>query len=227
MVAGLATAVTQRLAPRRRPQPPRQAAAPAAPTVPKRNIGLVLVPLGSERVSERTRWVVSRGATKGAAKASSEDMMSHLKNLSPTPQQSSEVRKQCRAAYSRRVPWRLQGAVRTSADLVIPAVRTRHHPVHLACEAPSSPTWFMEAVPRRMSRPNEVNGLISHDESVHVHAYSAGLEVPGRLPCMAVVISRPAELLVGRFVPGRAKPVSGRPVALTGRTTWLGPPPAS
>lgn len=53
------------------------------------------------------------------------------------------------------------------------------------------------------------------------------LEVPGRLPCMAVVISRPAEELVGRLLPGRAKPVSGRPLAETGRTTWVGPPPAS
>jgi len=55
----------------------------------------------------------------------------------------------------------------------------------------------------------------------------SGLEVPGLLPCMAVVMSLPAEELVGRFVPGRAKPVSGRPLALTGRTTCDGAPAAS
>lgn len=44
-----------------------------------------------------------------------------------------------------------------------------------------------------------------------------GLDVPGRLPCMAVVMSLPADELVGRLVPGRAKPVRGRPLAEIGR----------
>mmetsp|Transcript_3834 Transcript_3834/g.11296 ORF Transcript_3834/g.11296 Transcript_3834/m.11296 type:complete len:230 (+) Transcript_3834:1194-1883(+) len=76
----------------------------------------------------------------------------------------------------------------------------------------SPPSWCcMDAVPRRTSRPMDVSGR----------------EVPGRLPCIAVATSRPAEELVGRFVPGRAKPVSGRPLALTGRTTCEGPPEES
>mmetsp|Transcript_116520 Transcript_116520/g.324737 ORF Transcript_116520/g.324737 Transcript_116520/m.324737 type:complete len:201 (-) Transcript_116520:128-730(-) len=76
----------------------------------------------------------------------------------------------------------------------------------------SPPSWCcMDAVPRRTRRPMEVRGR----------------EVPGRLPCMAVVMSRPDAELVGRFVPGLAKPVRGRPLALTGRTTCEGPPDAS
>ena len=90
----------------------------------------------------------------------------------------------------------------------------------------------MDAVPSRISRPMDVSGLSEARGGDCKATFGhfrrrAGLDVPGRFPCMAVVTSLPAEEDVGRLVPGRAKPVSGRPLALTGRTTWVGPPPLS
>lgn len=63
-------------------------------------------------------------------------------------------------------------------------------------------------------RPDDVTGRAS--------------EVPGRAPFRAAsraVPGLPAALVVGRvLVPGLAKPVTGRPPPVMGRTAWLGPP---
>mmetsp|Transcript_74476 Transcript_74476/g.206861 ORF Transcript_74476/g.206861 Transcript_74476/m.206861 type:complete len:204 (-) Transcript_74476:73-684(-) len=73
----------------------------------------------------------------------------------------------------------------------------------------SPPSWIcIEAVPSRTRRPIDVSGR----------------DVPGRFPCIAVLMSRPADELLGLLVPTLAKPVKGLPLALTGRTTCEGAP---
>lgn len=44
---------------------------------------------------------------------------------------------------------------------------------------------------------------------------------------LKTALAEPCDELVGRLVPGRAKPVRGRPLAETGRTTCEGPEPLS
>ena len=65
----------------------------------------------------------------------------------------------------------------------------------------------MDAVPRRTMRPDVVTGRV----------------VPGRAPLNAP--SMPPAPVTGRLdVPGRRKPVMGRPDDVVGRMPWLGMP---